>query len=130
MIYTFICDYKSEFSIGKMCQVLEVSASSYYHWMRSPKDNQKQAKEDLKQTISDVYFEFRQRYGSLRLTAELKVRGIKISEPNVAKYIKELGLKSKLAKEFRITTDNTILVAFKMAKKNSTFNKELICYLF
>ena len=106
MIYTFIFDHESEFPIGKMCQVLEVSASSYYHWKRSSKDNQKQGKEELKQIISDVYFEFKQRYGSPRLTAELKARGIKISEPTVAKYMKELGLKSKLAKKFRVTTDS------------------------
>ncbi|MHC5310916.1 IS3 family transposase [Myroides sp. LJL116] len=106
MIYTFIFDHESEFPIGKMCQVLEISASSYYHWKRSSKDNQKQGKEELKQTISDLYFEFKQRYGSPRLTAALKARGIKISEPTAAKYMKELELKSKLAKKFRITTDS------------------------
>ncbi|MHC5310379.1 hypothetical protein ACYSNM_10025 [Myroides sp. LJL116] len=29
-----------------------------------------------------------------------------MSEPTVAKYMKELELKSKLAKKFRITTDS------------------------
>ncbi|MHC5202764.1 IS3 family transposase [Myroides sp. LJL119] len=106
MIYMFLFDHEHEFPIGIMCKVLEVSRSGYYHWKRSPVNKRKQAKADLKRVITEVYLEFKQRYGSPRLTIELNARGYKISKPTVAKYMKELGLRSKIARRYRITTDS------------------------
>ena len=37
---------------------------------------------------------------------ELNILGYKISRITVAKYMRELGLKSKLSKKFKITTDS------------------------
>ena len=36
MIYRFIKKYRSAFRVVKMCQVLEVSRSSYYGWLKRP----------------------------------------------------------------------------------------------
>ena len=36
MIYKFIKKYRSAFRVVKMCQVLEVSRSSYYNWLKRP----------------------------------------------------------------------------------------------
>ncbi|MHC5363183.1 IS3 family transposase [Myroides sp. LJL110] len=55
---------------------------------RSSKSKQKQEKEELKKTIPEVYFESKQRYGSPRIAAELKARGVKVSDPTVTKYMK------------------------------------------
>src|SRR5690625_1198251 len=63
-------------------------------------------KERYKELITQVYFEFKQLYGSPRITAELHSRGYKISRVTVAKYMKEMGLRSKLAKKFKATTDS------------------------
>ena len=63
-------------------------------------------KEKFKRLITDIYFEFEQRYGSPRITVELQSRGHKISRITVAKYMKEMGLRSKLAKKFKATTDS------------------------
>ena len=106
MIYRFIVSYEHKFPVETMCKVLEVSRSSYYAWKRSPDNKRKQTKEQLKQIIKEVYLECKQRYGSPRLTIELKARGYKVSEPTVANYMKELGIRSKLAKKFKITTDS------------------------
>ena len=75
-----------------------VSSSSYYDWKRSSKILREQIKQELKEVVKYVYFEFKQRYGSSRISVELRARGYKISEPIVAKYMEELGLRSKLAK--------------------------------
>jgi len=63
-------------------------------------------KERFKELITQVYFEFKQLYGSPRITAELHSRGYKISRVTVAKYMKEMGLRSKLARKFKNTTDS------------------------
>ncbi|WP_291066094.1 MULTISPECIES: IS3 family transposase [unclassified Empedobacter] len=42
----------------------------------------------------------------VRITAELNRLGIKISRITVSKYMKELGIRSKLSKKFKITTNS------------------------
>lgn len=89
-----------------MCKVLEVGLRSYYRWKRSSTSKRELKKEKFKRLITDIYFEFEQRYGSPRITVELQSRGHKISRITVAKYMKEMGLRSKLAKKFKATTDS------------------------
>jgi len=56
--------------------------------------------------IKYLYFEIKQRYGSPRIHSELNALGYNISLKTVAKYMKELGLKSKLSKTLRVTTNS------------------------
>jgi putative transposase len=53
-----------------------------------------------------IYFESKQRYGSLGITLELHRFGYKISRITVAKYMKQLGLRSKLSRKFKVTTNS------------------------
>lgn len=106
MIYTFIKDNEGIFPIEKMCKVLEIGLRSYYHWKQSSTSKRKLKEERFKELLAEVYFEFKQRYGSPRITAELHSRGYKISRVTVAKYMKEMGIRSKLARRFKSTTDS------------------------
>ena len=89
-----------------MCKVLKISQSSYFRWKKCPFSVRFHKKEELKQRILTIYFDSKQRYGSPRITAELNNLGFKISRITVSKYMRELGLRSKLSKKFKITTDS------------------------
>ncbi len=106
MKYTFIKNHEYLFPIEKMCKVLEIGSSGYYKWKNKPISNRILRKNKIKQQITDIYFASKQRYGSPRITIELNALGYNISRITVAKYMKELGLKSKLSKKFKITTDS------------------------
>lgn len=106
MIFDFIKNHERIFPIEKMCKFLKVSQSGYYRWKFATISTRLQKKEVLKEKITLLYFESKQRYGSPRITKELNVLGYKISRITVAKYMRELGLKSKLSKKFKITTDS------------------------
>jgi len=106
MKYRFIKNHEYLFPIEKMCKVLEVGSSSYYKWKSKPISNRALRKNEIKQQISAIYFASKQRYGSPRITFELQSLGYKISRITVAKYMKELGLRSKLSKKFKVTTDS------------------------
>ena len=54
----------------------------------------------------ESFLEFKQKYGSPRITAELNARGHKVSRLTVARYMRELGLRSKLAKRFKVIADS------------------------
>ena len=106
MIYDFIKSNEKIFPIEKMCQVLGVSSSGYYSWKTNVISNRVHRMNHIKEKITSIYFESKQRYGSPRITIELQSLGYEISRITVAKYMKQMGLKSKLSKKFKVTTDS------------------------
>ena len=106
MKYTFIKNHECLFPIEKMCQVLKICSSGYYKCKNKPVSNRTLRKSEIKQQITSIYFDSKQRYGSPRIAIELNALGYKISRITVAKYMKELGLRSKLSKKFKVTTDS------------------------
>ena len=106
MIYSFIKNNEQLFPIEKMCKVLQVSSGSYYRWKKQRNRARLQRKIAIKEQIISVYFESKQRYGSPRITLELHSLGYKISRITVAKYMRQLGLRSKLSKKFKVTTNS------------------------
>lgn len=106
MKYEFIKNHEYLFPIEKMCKVLKVSCSGYFKWKSRPISGKLLLKEKIKTQISAIYFASKQRYGSPRITFELNSLGYKISRITVAKYMKELGLRSKLSKKFKVTTNS------------------------
>ena len=106
MKYRFIKNHEYLFPIEKMCKVLEVGSSGYFKWKNKPVSNRALMKNEITQQITSIYFASKQRYGSPRITTELNALGYKISRITVAKYMRELGLRSKLSKKFKVTTDS------------------------
>ena len=89
-----------------MCKVLQVSSGSYYRWKKQAITARQQLKITIKEQITLIYFAAKQRCGSLRITLELKYLGYKVLRITVAKHMKELGLRSKLSKKFKVTTNS------------------------
>jgi putative transposase len=106
MIYSFIKNNEQLFPIEKMCKVLQISSGSYYRWKKQKSTVRQKLKIAIKEKITLIYFESKQRYGSPRITLELQSFGFKISRITVAKYMKQLGLRSKLSKKFKVTTNS------------------------
>ncbi len=74
-----------------MCKVLKVSRSGYYRWFCEGPSNRELENQKLTIGIKEVFEESRRTYGSPRVTAELKRRGIKAksSETNAFKQFKK-----------------------------------------
>lgn len=89
-----------------MCQVLEVSRSGYYAWLKRPKSNRKQLNEELVERIKKVFNQSRQTYGSPRITYALKNQGIACSKNRVARLMKENNIKPKTKRKFKATTNS------------------------
>ena len=82
-----------------MCKVLNVSRSGYYDYLRRPKSNRAIENEALKESIQEIFYEFKERYGSPRIAIVLNRRGITASKNRVARYMKEMNLKAKSYKK-------------------------------
>ena len=88
-----------------MCRVLNVSRSSYYRWLKDPVGKRKRKSMKLSREIKDAYFKAKGRNGSPRLAKDLQASGVNVSRTTVARHMKKMGLRSKLSKKFRVTTD-------------------------
>ncbi len=83
-----------------------MSSRSHYRWEKQAITVRQQLKIDIKEQIKLIYFGAKQRYESPRITLELKYLGYKISQITVTKYMKELGLRNKLSKKFKVTANS------------------------
>src|SRR5699024_10374096 len=85
---------KDHYPIAWMCDQLSVFRSSFYAWRaRVGVITGSQARRvELKGHITDIYYEFKGRYGCRRIAAELNARGHVASVGLVAKLMGELGL--------------------------------------
>jgi putative transposase len=87
--------HEIEFSVRRMCQVLGVSASGYYAWRRRKPGRRAQANAVLVKQIRDVHQDSRQTYGSPRVHAALKRRGVVCGHNRVARLMHCEGIVGK-----------------------------------
>jgi transposase InsO family protein len=93
--------HRGEFRIGTMCEVLGVSRSGYYAWRRRPRSQRDETNAQLTEAIRRIHGESRQIYGSPRIYAALRRRGIACGRHRVARLMRDEGLRSKTKRRFR-----------------------------
>ena len=106
MRFSFIDRHRDEFPIGLMCDVLQVSTSGYYAWRGRAKSAARQRWESLCEAVREIFESFDGIYGSPRVYRELLARSIRCCENTVAKIMRKLGLRSKVKRRFRPTTNS------------------------
>jgi transposase InsO family protein len=97
-------EHQGEFAVEKMCDVFDVSRSSFYDWVNRKPSRRALENEVLKQRIQEVTEQTRSRLGSPKLTLELEDRGIFVSRPRVARLMKSMGIRSIISKKFKVCT--------------------------
>ncbi|RDV11972.1 IS3 family transposase [Pontibacter diazotrophicus] len=90
-----------------MCQVLKVSASGYYYWLKNPVGLREQKEQHLVTQIKEVHEQSKCRYGSPRIAVELKEQGIHVSRPRVARLMQKHRIKSIVRKKYRVQTTDS-----------------------
>lgn len=107
MKYKFIQTYRSEFSVEKMCQVLAVTKSGYYHWVYRGPSKREQENRQILAEIKQIYKDKKKEvYGAPRIYGDLKEKGISCGVNRVATIMKNNGIKAKTKKKFKVTTDS------------------------
>jgi len=102
----FIENNKSKFSIIKICNVLHVSRTTYYNRKNQELTDTETRIILYKEEITSIFYEFKKKYDGVKITKELQRRGFKIKYPSVKFYMKMLGLRSKVKRKFKVTTDS------------------------
>lgn len=103
-----------------MCNVLEVSRSSYYKRKNKVKSKSKKQNEQLLEMVREIFSESKQRYGSPRITAELNRRGIRCNKKRIARIMKKNGIEAKIFRKYRNTTQSN----HQREKSDNILNRE------
>ena len=106
MIYEFINSNRSEFSMKTMCQVLKVSRSGYYTWKNKEPSNRYKENLIVLNRIKVIYEENKGRYGSIRITKQLRRDGIVCGKNRIARLMNTNDIRAKTKKRFKITTNS------------------------
>src|SRR5690606_15137644 len=94
------------FPVETMCGVLNVSRSGYYAWKRRPKPAREKADAQLAAQVAAVHQRSRTTYGSPRVHAELKARGVRVGRKRIERLMRESGLEGRRKRRFKRTTDS------------------------
>jgi transposase InsO family protein len=106
MTFRFIDAHKDQWPVRLLCDTLEVSPAGYYAWQQRPTSAQEQRRDALVVEIRAIHAQFKRRYGSPRIHAELVARGHSCSLNMVAELMQEHGIAAKTKRKFRHTTDS------------------------
>lgn len=96
-----------KFDVEKMCEVFKVSRSGYYQWCHRVPSKRALETQRLKAQIRIIHKRSKNRYGSPKVTDDLRDRGWRVSRPRVARIMRSEGIRSIVNKKFRcLTTDS------------------------
>ena len=99
--------YNQVFPVEIMAEILGVSRSGYYRFLKAKPRAREQENQRLLEKIYHIHRESYETYGSPRIHAELKANGKICSKRRVARLMKNEGIKSKMVKRFRVTTQQS-----------------------
>ena len=106
MKFAFIAAEKAFFPVSVLCDVLSVSRSGFYAWSKRPAPQRKASDAHLAAEIVAAHRRSRGTYGSPRVHAELRARGLCVSRKRVERLMRERGLEARRKRRFRRTTDS------------------------
>lgn len=89
-----------------MCVVLEVSKSGYSDWRKRDKSPRETNRTELVEKIIQVHQGSRNTYGSPRVYRVLKGMGERCSKSTVERLMRQNGIRSKMRRKFRATTNS------------------------
>jgi putative transposase len=104
--YAWIHQHRDSFPVALMCDVLDVSKAGYYAALERPPSPRARRHERIKAAVAQVHAESHGIYGSPKITQSLAQRDDleRACRNTVATAMREMGLKSRVAKAFTPTT--------------------------
>jgi putative transposase len=97
----------SQCPVRRLCSLLEVSPSGYYHWRHRQPGPRAQANQLLLARVEKAFVQSRETYGSPRMARLLQRQQIPCSENRVARLMRTHHLRAKSKRPFRPRTTNS-----------------------
>jgi transposase InsO family protein len=104
--FAFILAEKANYPILALCELLGVSRSGFHAWQRRPRSARQCSDAQLATQVAGVHKRSRGTYGSPRVHAELKAKGLRVGKKRIERLMRENGIKARCKRRFRKTTDS------------------------
>jgi transposase InsO family protein len=104
--FQFVADHQQRYGAKRLCTVLGIARSSFYHWKATAAARAARAAADaeLAERIRAVHAAFDGTYGVPRITAELRDAGEPVNHKRVARVMRGIGLQGlRLRRRHRTT---------------------------
>jgi len=98
--YEFVQTESMNYPITQLCDVLQLSRSSYYAYCAGDSYAASQERKEVSAQVWEVFYENRKRYGGRRISEALKQQGLAIGRHKVRSLMKEQGLVAIQPKSF------------------------------
>lgn len=92
--------HESAYDVKRMCGVLGVSRSGYYAWQSRPDSRRAQANQRLLILIREAYQLSRKTYGSPRIHAALRRKGVRCNRKRVARLMRLDHIAARKARRY------------------------------
>jgi putative transposase len=122
--FQFVALHSQQYAITLLCQALEVSVSGYYAWCQREVSEHQREDARLSAEIQQIFLEHRQVYGSPRIHAVLKARGVHCSRKRVVRLMRQLGLSAGRTRSRKPTTKSDPRARFAPNRLNREFGAE------
>lgn len=124
MKFQFIAELRQQYPITVLCQALEVSESGYYAWKNREVSQHVREDARLAAEIQQIFLDTRMVYGSPRIHAVLKERGVQTSRKRVVRLMQQLGLSAQVKRSRKPTTKSDARARFAPNTLNRDFTAE------
>ncbi|UUF15204.1 MULTISPECIES: IS3 family transposase [Flavobacterium] len=111
-VYDFIKNHSDKYTITKMCKVLGTDKTTFDKWKSQAISPRQHRVNLLKKEITSIFYEYKELYGGAKIAAELQSRGFKIKTCQVCIHMRNLGLVSKIRRNYRLKT-NSLNIPYK-----------------
>jgi transposase InsO family protein len=104
--YAFIERHQTTFMVTRMCDMMEVSCSAFYDWLKRPESARSLEDRRLSEKVKKSHEKSRETYGARRIVKDLVEDDELISRTRVGRLMKQQDLKSKSKRKFKATTNS------------------------
>jgi putative transposase len=90
--FRFVNDHRADYSVKRLCQLVECSRSGFYAWVQRPLSDHYLRDVDLANEIYDIHVASQRTYGTPRVLGQLQHRNRRVARKRVARIMAECGL--------------------------------------
>ena len=96
-----------QYPVRELCLVLQVTRSGYYAWCSGPETARQAANRLLTEEIRRVHQQKKGRYGSPRITEQLRRQGHRCNHKRVERLMRQNGLRGCSSRKRRVCTTDS-----------------------
>ena len=106
MKYGFIRDQANDYPVNLLCRLLSVQRSGYYDWRDRPGKVIPAEELALRRRMKALFAASRDSLGSRTMVENLRQEGFEIGRDKTRRLMKQLQLKVKQKRKYKVTTDS------------------------